>query len=134
MLNNRDYSILTERNLIIVFLIVPPLVRVFMLWRLLEAGFEPEIIVYDKLIALTFVCGLVLLVSRMKENRDSGLLFKIIVTQISIGVYAGALLGLTNSSEFLKSLIIENYYLGGGFVFAIAMHMFTKFRHRNPKH
>lgn len=100
-----------------------------MLWRLLEAGFDPDILVYDKLIPLVFVCGSVLLISRMKENRDSGLLFRIIVTQISIGVYAGVLMWFTGS-HFTDSLLTGNPYLGGGFLFAIALHLIMKSKYR----
>lgn len=98
-----------------------------MLWRIIEAGFEPTILIYDKLIALVFVCGAVLLVSRIQENKNSGLIFKLIVTLASMAIYAGVLLGLTQSSDLHEGLVIKNQYLAGGFIFAIGLHLYSKY-------
>lgn len=103
-----------------------------MLWRLLEAGLDPIIVVYDKLIPLLFICGSVLFVSRKEMVGESGLLFKLAATLISIVVYAGAILGLTDSSYLLRSLVIENPYLAIGFVFSIALHLVTRRNRRSP--
>lgn len=126
MIGDRSYSIITKRNLIIVFLVWPPLLRVFMLWRLLDAGFNPDITIYDKLIPLLFIFGSILLVNEAEVNWVNSLLYKVIVTFMSIALYAGILLGLTKSSDLLSSLVIHNYYLALGFFFAIALQIFPK--------
>lgn len=128
-----DYSIFTIRNLIVIFLIVPPLLRVFMLWRMIEAGFTPDIHVVEKLIPVVFLCGSVLFFSRRELVGESTLLFKLLVTLFSIAFYAGAILGVTESTRLFRGLVVENPYLIGGFLFSIALHAITQAKWRDPE-